>query len=38
MKLAAGEADETRPGHWVLAAAFVLYFFVRTGGVLTSAV
>lgn len=36
VKLAAGEVDDTRPGHWVLAAAFVVYFFVRTGGVLQS--
>ncbi|WP_227352982.1 NCS2 family permease [Haladaptatus salinisoli] len=34
MKLAAGERDDTRLGHWALAAAFVLYFFVRTSGVL----
>ena len=38
VKLAAGRADETRAGHWVLAGAFVLYFVVRTGGILTSAV
>ena len=38
VKLAAGRADETRPGHWVLAGAFVVYFVVRTGGILTSAV
>jgi AGZA family xanthine/uracil permease-like MFS transporter len=37
VKLAAGRLDETRPGHWVLAAAFVIYFFVRTSGVLTGA-
>ncbi|PSP55287.1 NCS2 family permease [Halobacteriales archaeon QS_1_67_19] len=34
VKLAAGEADETRPGHWALAGAFVVYFFVRTSGLL----
>jgi AGZA family xanthine/uracil permease-like MFS transporter len=34
LKLAAGELEDTRPGHWVLAALFVLYFFVRTSGVL----
>ncbi|WP_158058444.1 NCS2 family permease [Halorussus halophilus] len=34
VKAAAGELDDTRPGHWVLAAAFVLYFVVRTGGFL----
>ncbi|WP_313691508.1 NCS2 family permease [Halorarum halobium] len=38
VKLAAGRTDEVRAGHWVLAGAFVLYFFVRTGGVLASAV
>ncbi|MFC4448512.1 NCS2 family permease [Halorussus aquaticus] len=34
VKLAAGEVEDTRPGHWVLAAAFVVYFFVRTSGLL----
>ncbi|WP_132058938.1 NCS2 family permease [Halorussus amylolyticus] len=38
VKAAAGELDDTRLGHWVLAAAFVLYFFVRTGGVLAGSV
>ena len=38
VKLAAGRVDETRPGHWVLAGAFVVYFFVRTSGVLAGAV
>ncbi|WP_101295306.1 NCS2 family permease [Halegenticoccus soli] len=38
VKLAAGELDDVRAGHWVLAAAFVLYFFVRTSGVLQAAV
>ncbi|WP_348612251.1 NCS2 family permease [Halobaculum rarum] len=38
VKLAAGRVDETRPGHWVLAGAFVVYFFVRTSGVLTGAI
>ncbi|WP_115864460.1 NCS2 family permease [Halorussus litoreus] len=38
VKLAAGELDDTRLGHWVLAALFVLYFFVRTGGILQGAV
>ncbi|ESP89269.1 NCS2 family permease [Candidatus Halobonum tyrrellensis] len=36
VKLAAGRADETRPGHWALAAAFVVYFVVRTGGFLAA--
>ncbi|GKZ14843.1 NCS2 family permease [Haladaptatus paucihalophilus] len=34
VKLAAGKRDDIRLGHWALAAAFVLYFFVRTSGVL----
>ncbi len=34
VKLAAGKRNEIRPGHWVLAAAFVLYFFVRTSDLL----
>ena len=36
VKLAAGRVDETRPGHWALAAAFVVYFVVRTGGFLAA--
>ncbi|MFB6304463.1 MAG: NCS2 family permease [Haloferacaceae archaeon] len=35
VKVAAGERDDVRLGHWALAAAFVLYFFVRTSGILT---
>ncbi|WP_134668390.1 NCS2 family permease [Halorussus marinus] len=38
VKLAAGELGDTRPGHWALAAAFVLYFFVRTSGLLAGSV
>jgi AGZA family xanthine/uracil permease-like MFS transporter len=38
VKLAAGEVEDTRPGHWVLAAAFVVYFFVRTSGMLQGSV
>ncbi len=34
VKLAAGKREDTRLGHWALAAAFVLYFFVRTSGIL----
>lgn len=34
VKLAAGELEDTRPGHWALAVAFVIYFFVRTSGIL----
>jgi len=34
VKFAKGDTGEVRPGHWVLAAAFVVYFVVRTGGVL----
>jgi AGZA family xanthine/uracil permease-like MFS transporter len=36
VKLAAGEREDVRIGHWVLAAAFVVYFVVRTGGVLAA--
>jgi AGZA family xanthine/uracil permease-like MFS transporter len=32
VKAAAGELDEVRLGHWALAVAFVVYFFVRTSG------
>ena len=35
VKLAAGEGRDVRVGHWALAGAFVVYFVVRTGGVLT---
>ncbi|GGJ02311.1 uracil permease [Halobellus salinus] len=35
VKLAAGEGRDVRAGHWALAGAFVVYFVVRTGGVLT---
>jgi AGZA family xanthine/uracil permease-like MFS transporter len=38
VKLAAGEASDVRVGHWALAGAFVVYFVVRTGGVLTGSV
>jgi AGZA family xanthine/uracil permease-like MFS transporter len=35
VKAAAGEADDIHVGQWVLAGAFVVYFVVRTSGVLT---
>ena len=38
VKVATGDAREVSPGQWVLAGAFVVYFFVRTSGVLTAAV
>ncbi|MFB6094183.1 MAG: NCS2 family permease [Halanaeroarchaeum sp.] len=38
VKTAVGEYDDLHVGQWLLAAAFVLYFFVRTSGVLTGAV
>jgi AGZA family xanthine/uracil permease-like MFS transporter len=38
VKLAAGESDDVRLGHWALAAAFVVYFFVRTSGFIQSQV
>jgi AGZA family xanthine/uracil permease-like MFS transporter len=34
VKVAAGEYDDVRVGHWGLAVTFVGYFVVRTGGVL----
>ncbi len=34
VKLAAGELDDVRPGHWTLAGAFVVYFVARTSGLL----
>jgi AGZA family xanthine/uracil permease-like MFS transporter len=37
VKAAQGELSETHPGQWVLAAAFVLYFFVRTSGLIAGA-
>ncbi|MFC4448513.1 NCS2 family permease [Halorussus aquaticus] len=36
VKLAAGERRDVTAGQWLLGAAFVLYFLVRTGGVATS--
>jgi AGZA family xanthine/uracil permease-like MFS transporter len=38
VKLAAGRTDEVRAGHWALAGAFVVYFFVRTSGLLAQQV
>jgi AGZA family xanthine/uracil permease-like MFS transporter len=37
-KAAVGEASDIGAGQWLIAAAFVLYFFVRTGGMLQGAV
>jgi AGZA family xanthine/uracil permease-like MFS transporter len=37
VKAAQGELNEVHPGQWVLAAAFVLYFFVRTSGLIAGA-
>ncbi len=34
IKAAVGDIRETRPGQWVLAALFVLYYYVRTSGLL----
>ena len=34
VKAAQGEARDVHIGQWVIAAAFVLYFFVRTSGLL----
>jgi len=38
VKGAVGEWDDVHPGQWVLAGLFVLYFYVRTSGVLSAAV
>ncbi|MFC6826796.1 NCS2 family permease [Halopelagius fulvigenes] len=38
VKLAAGDREDLRAGHWVLAGAFVVYFFVRTSGILSAQV
>jgi len=37
-KAAVGEASDISAGQWLIAAAFVLYFFVRTSGMLQGAV
>ncbi|MFB6120089.1 MAG: NCS2 family permease [Halobacteriaceae archaeon] len=36
VKAGAGELEDTHPAHWLLAAAFVVYFYVRTSGLLTA--
>jgi len=38
VKSAVGDYDDVRLGQWLLAAAFLVYFFVRTSGVLQAAV
>ena len=38
IKTAVGDYDDVKLGQWLLALAFVLYFFVRTSGILQSAV
>ncbi|MFT4958015.1 MAG: AGZA family xanthine/uracil permease-like MFS transporter [Halobacteriales archaeon] len=38
VRAAQGELDKVSIGQWILAGAFVVYFFVRTGGVLEAAV
>ncbi|MFB6071279.1 MAG: NCS2 family permease [Halanaeroarchaeum sp.] len=37
VKTAQGEWSDVRPGQWVIAGAFVLYFFVRTSGIMQGA-
>ncbi|SEW30007.1 NCS2 family permease [Natrinema salifodinae] len=37
IKASAGEIGDVRPGQWVLAGAFVLYYYVSAGGVLSGA-
>ena len=34
VKAAAGEADEIRPGQWLLAAVLIVYFYIQTSGML----
>jgi AGZA family xanthine/uracil permease-like MFS transporter len=36
VKAFAGELRDTHPAHWVFAGAFVVYFYVRTSGLLTA--
>ncbi|MFB6111572.1 MAG: NCS2 family permease [Halobacteriaceae archaeon] len=36
VKAFAGETRDTHPVHWAMAAAFVVYFYVRTSGLLTA--
>jgi AGZA family xanthine/uracil permease-like MFS transporter len=38
VKGAVGEWKDVTPGQWILAGAFVVYFFVRTSGILTATV
>ncbi|GGL48855.1 NCS2 family permease [Halocalculus aciditolerans] len=38
VKAATGDADDVSPGQWILAILFVIYFVVRTGGILQNAV
>jgi AGZA family xanthine/uracil permease-like MFS transporter len=38
VKLAAGDLEDVRASQWVLAGAFVVYFFVRTSGFLAASV
>jgi len=38
VKAAVGEWDDVHAGQWVLAGLFVVYFYVRTSGVLSAAV
>ena len=34
VKAAAGEADDIRPGQWLLAAVLIVYFYIQTSGML----
>ncbi|GAD52771.1 xanthine/uracil/thiamine/ascorbate permease family protein [Halarchaeum acidiphilum MH1-52-1] len=38
VKVATGESDDVRLGQWLLALAFVVYFVVRTSGILSQAI
>jgi len=36
VKVGAGELRDTHPAHWIMAGLFVVYFYVRTSGLLTT--
>lgn len=36
VKTAMGEGEDVHPGQWVLAAAFILYYYISAGGVISS--
>ncbi|ELY59585.1 NCS2 family permease [Natronococcus jeotgali] len=36
IKTAMGEGEDVHPGQWVLAAAFILYYYISAGGIISS--